>query len=88
MKHTLTLGVLLFSLLSPLALRGEESKAEKSELDLTRRYLLLRTYRTLTMQEELNKAAAAAASSGRGAGREVAAEGGRQEKANAEMGGS
>jgi len=59
MKRTLTLGVVLFSLLTPLALRGDESKREKSKLDLTQPYLLLATTLTSTMQKELSEASAA-----------------------------
>ena len=59
MKRTLALGVVLFSLLTPLTLRGEEAKPEKSKLDLTQPYLLLATGRTSIMQKELSEASAA-----------------------------
>jgi hypothetical protein len=59
MIRMLGLAVVLLSLWPPLTLRGEESQPEKSDLDLTQRYLFLDSSKGSTLQKELNEAAAA-----------------------------
>jgi hypothetical protein len=59
MKCARILGIGFLFLSFPVMLGGEESKTEKSKLDLTQRYLFLDTSKGSIVQKELNEAATA-----------------------------
>ncbi len=58
MKRHILLSIPFFLILILLPAQAQESKPEKSKLDLTQQYLLLATSKTSTMQKEMNEASA------------------------------